>query len=136
MGRNDHIGAGPTLEVTYHAGFHIQTVFHTNNYTDYNRLISSLGQTSADSLYSTYGWAIPTRYTADLQSSCSTIQKAFSDILPWLGIILFVLAAGAILTIIQLGGFELNLFPIVIMIFSVGFLIIMTIVIIGGILGC
>jgi len=110
--------------------------FHTNNYTDYNRLISSLGQTSVDSLYSTYGWTIPTRYTADLQTSCTAMQNAFSDILPWLGIILFVLAAGVILTIIQLGGFELNLFPIVIMIFSVGFLIIMTIVIIGGILGC
>jgi hypothetical protein len=78
----------------------------------------------------------PASISTALTSSCNVMTKAFSDLLPWLGIILFVVASGIVITIIILGCFEVNLISIILSVISIGFLTTITIIIIEVILGC
>lgn len=79
------------------------------------------------------------QYNGGGLSTCSILNEQYTQFLPWLAIILIVAVGGLVFLIFFNGGFELdsiNLPAIVIGVFLVGFLVVITMVVISAIGGC
>jgi len=110
--------------------------------------VHGLNIPSLNDMFASYNYSLPLgimdsyeiRYESyedisELSRGCSSLTNDFTGFIPWIGIILLVLAAGVVITLFVTGNMEGDIMAWILGLFLVGILLIITLMVILTILG-